>query len=434
MTVPNDTQTIDADALRARLAEMAQRARDEMAPAGLRERIEAALRARHGDGVTVEFFARGNAVARVRYSVPGLHCVTSVFCHNENDGGALGALAYACGLNVDGTDPRDQGEALARRLHAERESVVAELDRARDETDALRALLEVAQTSLAAATSGRRVTACDEIERLQRENATLRDAAREMLAAIEAPAPVWDADESEHDAHAARLTAAIAALRPLVGDGALDATRAAEDHATADDPLLDGTDGAHPAWWRGHDRAAEMLTAQRDAAVAAERARCTARVRDVGDRWSGLKSTATTRAARAVINAALRGIETGDTGADIDLVAQRDVAARERDALRDAAREYLDARHRGLVALDAYLDADPADAAARDAASACEARVTATRTRLAALVGDDATMRRDLTADLIDGAYVLRPHSRRETARVGLGGIVWCDGGTVRAR
>ncbi len=35
------------------------------------------------------------------------------------------------------------------------------------------ALLEVAQTSLAAATSGRRVTACDEIERLQRE----RDAA-----------------------------------------------------------------------------------------------------------------------------------------------------------------------------------------------------------------------------------------------------------------
>lgn len=222
----NKTQTIDADALRARLAEMAQRARDEMAPAGLRERIAAALRARHGDGATVEFFARGDAVARVRYSVPGLHCVTSVFCHDENDGGALGALAYACGLNVDGTDPRDQGEALARRLHAERESVVAELDRVRDETDALRALLEVAQTSLAAATSGRRVTVVDEIERLQRE----------------------------------------------------------------------------------------------------------------------------------------------------------------RDALRDAAREYLDARHRGLVDLLAYLDADPAGAAARDAASASEARVTAARTRLAALV------------------------------------------------
>ena len=202
MTTMDDTQTIDADALRARLAEMAQRARDEMAPAGLRERIAAALRARHGDGVTVEFFAIGDLDARVRYSVPGLRCVTSVLCHDENDGGALGALAYAVGLNPDGTDPR------------------AEVAR-------LRALLEVAQTSLAAATSGRRVTACDEIERLQRE----------------------------------------------------------------------------------------------------------------------------------------------------------------RDALRGAAREYLDARHNGLVALDAYLNADPADAAARDAASACEARVTATRTRLAALVG-----------------------------------------------
>lgn len=277
MTTMDDTQTIDADALRARLAEMAQRARDEMGPAGLRERIAAALRARHGDGVTVEFVVRGDA-ARVRYNVPGLHCYSSVLCHDENDGGALGALAYACGLNVDGTDPREQGEALARRLHAERESVVAELDRARDETDALRALLEVAQTSLAAATSGRRVTACDEIERLQRERDALRDAAREMLAAIEAPAPVWDADESEHDAHAARLTAATAALRALVGD----------------------------------------TTMRRDLPAV------------------------------AVVSCPACGY--------------------------------------------------------------------------------------GCTADLIDGAYVLRPHSRRETARVGLGGIVWCDGGTVRAR
>lgn len=198
MTTMDDTQTIDADALRARLAEMTQRARDEMAPAGLRERITAALRARHGDGVAVEFFARGNAVACVRYSVPGLHCVTSVFCHDENDGGALGALAYACGLNVDGTDPRDQGEALARRLHAERESVVAELDRARDQTDALRALLEVAQTSLAAATSGRRVTACDEIERLQRETLRLRSLLP-AVAFIRCPACGTDRDAELDD-------------------------------------------------------------------------------------------------------------------------------------------------------------------------------------------------------------------------------------------
>ena len=61
------------------------------------------------------------------------------------------------------------------------------------------------------------VTACDDIERLQRERDALRDAAREHLDALEAPAPVWDADESEHDEHAARLEVARAALRALVG-------------------------------------------------------------------------------------------------------------------------------------------------------------------------------------------------------------------------
>lgn len=167
MMTMDDTQTIDADALRARLAEMAQRARDEMAPAGLRERIEAALRARHGANASVDLgpapdgFSGRDAVAFVTGGYAA--------ARGNDEGAALRGLARIVGLNADGTDPRDQGEALARRLHAERESVVAELDRARDETDALRALLEVAQTSLAAATSGRRVTVVDEIERLQRE-------------------------------------------------------------------------------------------------------------------------------------------------------------------------------------------------------------------------------------------------------------------------
>lgn len=53
----------------------------------------------------------------------------------------------------------------------------------------------------------------------------------------------------------------IAALRAVrmepMTDSALDAVCASEDRATADDPLLDATDGAHPAWWRGHDRATE---------------------------------------------------------------------------------------------------------------------------------------------------------------------------------
>lgn len=98
------------------------------------------------------------------------------------------------------------------------------------------AALAVASRSLEAATSGERITTCDELARLTREVASLRaayaadlaglraevrradderaawrdlrDAAREMLAALEAP--VWDADESEHDEHAARLTRALA--------------------------------------------------------------------------------------------------------------------------------------------------------------------------------------------------------------------------------
>lgn len=37
----------------------------------------------------------------------------------------------------------------------------------------------------------------------------------------------------------------------------------------------------------------------------------------------------------------------------------------------------------------------------------------------------------DITADLDDGVYVTRRHSRREPARVGAGEIVWCDGGLV---
>jgi len=117
------------------------------------------------------------------------------------------------------------------------------------------AALAVATRSLEAASSGERLTTCDELARLSREVATLRaayatdldglraevrraddereawrdlrDAAREMLAALEAPAPVWDADESEHDAHAVRLTRALDAVRAMLAGGgaAGDATR-----------------------------------------------------------------------------------------------------------------------------------------------------------------------------------------------------------------
>ena len=127
------------------------------------------------------------------------------------------------------------------------ERTTADLSTATGEVDRLRAAFAVATRSLEAATTGERLTTCDELARLSREVATLRaayatdlaglraevrradderavwrdlrDAARGMLAALEAPAPVWDADESEHDEHAARLTAALDAVRAMLAGG-----------------------------------------------------------------------------------------------------------------------------------------------------------------------------------------------------------------------
>ena len=138
----NETQTIDADALRARLAEMAQRAREEMAP----------------------------AVAE---------------------------------------DPR------------------AEVER-------LRALLAVTQASLEAASSGRRVTACEDIERLQRE----RDAALAVVAGLREE--ISDTADTLH-----RLSLA---QQRLASQGSEDArargeayTRAAQIVATIGDPARAAT-------------------------------------------------------------------------------------------------------------------------------------------------------------------------------------------------
>jgi hypothetical protein len=165
---------------------------------------------------------------------------------------------------------------------------------------------------------------------------------------------------------------------------ALDAAVAAEDRVADDEPLLDGTDGAHPAWWRGHDRAAEVW---RERVATAERERDEA------------------RAAAAGVLAAL------DAPApvwDADESEHDDHAARLTRAL-DAVRAMLAG---GGAAGDAITPRDlPAEAVV--SCPACGYGVTADL--------DD------------DGVYVTRRHSRREPARVGLGEIVWCDGGLVSA-
>ena len=304
----NDTQTIDADALRARLAETPTAAEV---------------------GYLDALLARQHAI------------LTGVADALRGDPGPLASHSH-----------HDLAERAA--------SVVA--------------LLAVTQASLEAASSGRRVTVVDDIERLQRERDALRDAARECLDALEAPAPVWDADESEHDEHAARLTDAVEALRPLVGDAVSALVTAAEAQALLGAPeSADELQCAPGRPCRACDAriaAAEALT---DAAPA-------------------LVATIATQAAE--IERLRRALlpDVVDSLCVDSLRARAEAAERERDALRDAVQEYLDARHRALVATLAYLDADPADAAARDAASASEARVTAARTRLTTLA-DDTTMR-----------------------------------------
>jgi len=66
---------------------------------------------------------------------------------------------------------------------------------------------------------------------------------------------------------------AASRMEPMT-PSALGAAVAVEDRAAVDEPLLDGTDGAHPAWWRGHDHAAEVW---RERVATAERVRDEAR-------------------------------------------------------------------------------------------------------------------------------------------------------------
>ena len=64
----------------------------------------------------------------------------------------------------------------------------------------------------------------------------------------------------------------------------------------ADDPMLDATDGAHPAWWRGHDH----VVARMGAALTDARAEV-ARLRDaIEDAYRTLSLAPSMRTAAAV--------------------------------------------------------------------------------------------------------------------------------------
>ena len=170
----NETQEIDAGALRARLAET---------PADLRGRTCTA--------------AEAQALLDALMAANGLQC-------------AAGRPCRACDARID----------AVRALTDAAPALVATITAQSAEVERLRAALAVTQSSLEAASSGRRVTVVDEIERLQRERDALRAAAREHLDAREAYDAVdtYEATNADDERHAwERRAAAQVALRALVG-------------------------------------------------------------------------------------------------------------------------------------------------------------------------------------------------------------------------
>lgn len=94
--------------------------------------------------------------------------------------GAVGAMGEVEAQLAAARATIEQHEAQARVHAEERAAHYAEMARVTGECETLRRTLALSQESLAAASSGRRVTVVDEIERLQRE----RDAALAVITGL----------------------------------------------------------------------------------------------------------------------------------------------------------------------------------------------------------------------------------------------------------
>ena len=217
-----------------------------MTAAELRERIMAALRARASDASVRVLPEQRDSIgvdAPCGYATWG---EVEVIATGDTELDALAALAVAVGLDADGADPRaeiDHLDALLARQHAILTGVANALrgdpgplasHSHHDLAERAAAVVAERDAAVADAARARAAYATDlaglraEVRRADDERAAwrdLRDAARGMLTVLEAPAPVWDADESEHDAHAARLTRALDEVRAL-----LAAIRAADGY------------------------------------------------------------------------------------------------------------------------------------------------------------------------------------------------------------
>jgi hypothetical protein len=170
---------------------MSEETSEEKATA-LRERIEAALRARDPEAFVL--LGRVGPINALRTSTTAYMGRSSAVATGATDLEALAALAVAVGLNADGSDPRAENERL-------------------------RAVLAVAQSSLAAAVRDERVTVVDEVARLTRE----RDAAVTDAEALRAAVREFVEAKAHHDSTVAAWQDADVEVVNVTGKGGNEA-------------------------------------------------------------------------------------------------------------------------------------------------------------------------------------------------------------------
>lgn len=235
------------------------------------------------------------------------------------------------------------------------------------------------------ATGGMRVGMYPHIASVSRENdAALIAAAPTDLRWLLAELARVTAERDAAEKHAAVMESHACSMKA----GAFGLLRS----ALADNPDFDATDGAHPAWWRGHAHGARRMAAALDAARA-----------ERDEARASMEALTTEVRATLGENAAVNALEAiatacgappwsypGQVVRDVEgmltiLRRERDGCRAERDALQAAAREYREAITESTKVLEAQVCGDlDQDEDAMDRASD---RMAAATDALDALLG-----------------------------------------------
>jgi hypothetical protein len=81
---------------------------------------------------------------------------------------------------------------------------------------------------------------------------------RAVIAGTYRPDPMTSPAIAQDEPREVRFAREILRLQQSVAENAGPA-KEAKANVLKDDPEWDGTDGAHPAWWRGHDHAVAVI-------------------------------------------------------------------------------------------------------------------------------------------------------------------------------